>query len=111
MRRFPVAHHFARRVVEARATRLSIDADHRYVGARWFSRFLGAPLAADALAARDDFCPLGDLASVALGLKSGADRWFFVETPDHPRVDALGRPRLRTTVRVVSSLGWEGELS
>lgn len=97
--------------METGIAELGIEADAEYVGARWFSRFLGAPPAADTLSARDDFCPLGELADVALGLKSGADKWFFVETPDRPRVDALGRPRLRASIRVVSNLGWEGELS
>lgn len=106
-----MAHDLTKRAMETGPAELSIEADAQYVGARWFSRFLGAPPAADTLSARDDFCSLGDLAEVALGLKSGADKWFFVATPDHPRVDALGRSRLRASIRVVSNLGWEGELS
>lgn len=49
-----------------------------YVGSPWRSRFLRAPKLALALAARDDFVELSELASVQLGLKSGADLFFFV---------------------------------
>jgi hypothetical protein len=87
------------------------DIERAYVGARWFSRFLGAPPVADDLSGRDDFCPLADLADVALGLKSGADGWFFVRTEDRPKVKDTGRPRLRSTVHVIGLKGWEGELS
>lgn len=82
-----------------------------YVGARWFSRFLGAPPVADDLSTRDDFCALGDVATIGLGMKSGADAWFFVKTPGQPKIGDIGRPRLRATIPIIGHGGWEGELS
>ena len=50
----------------------------KYGGAAWRSRFLRAPKIALELAARRDFRAWG-FASVKLGLKTGADDFFFLE--------------------------------
>jgi hypothetical protein len=81
----------------------------KYVGRAWRSRFLRAPAEADALAARADFTPLGEIADLSLGLKTGNDDWFMVEVPDGVASKHL-KPLARGTVKV-KGLSWEGELS
>ena len=51
----------------------------KYNGSAWRARFLRAPKVALKLAERSDFVPLAELASVKLGLKTGADDFFFLE--------------------------------
>lgn len=82
-----------------------------YQGAPWRSRFLRAPKIAFSLAARADFVPLGSLASVRLGLKTGADGFFFLRTQPNelPADPGLGLPTPRT-IRVRGLGGWEGQL-
>lgn len=81
----------------------------KYVGRAWRSRFLRAPARADVLAARHDFVALGEVADLALGLKTGNDDWFMVEIPDGINCNDL-RSGARGTV-VVKGLSWEGVLS
>jgi hypothetical protein len=51
--------------------------DGEYVGRPWRARFLRAPKIALQIEARPEFVPLGRLAEVSLGLKTGADSFFF----------------------------------
>ena len=81
----------------------------KYVGRAWRSRFLRAPARADVLAARADFAALGEIADLALGLKTGNDDWFMVEIPDGINSNDL-RAGARSSV-VVKGLSWEGVLS
>lgn len=75
-----------------------------YVGAPWRSRFLRAPKVALTLASHPQFVALESLASVRLGLKTGADKFFFVS-------DVEG-PALRGEVRVQGLQGgWSGAIS
>ncbi len=85
----------------------------RYVGRAWRSRFLRAPKAAVRFATREDFTPLGALAKVRLGLKTGNDGFFYVRPLERvPHTVRLGSPRARATVAVRGLRGrWEGELS
>ena len=83
-----------------------------YVGRAWRSRLLRAPKYALELARREDFVALGELASVELGLKTGADQFFFVRAREpEPESDGwLGRRRGRV-IPVRGLGGWEGELA
>lgn len=85
-------------------------ATSNYVGAAWRSRFLRAPKIALELAAREDFVALEDLANVRLGLKTGADDFFFLERLS--RSESVGQliPR-RGMVEVRGQDGWVGELA
>jgi hypothetical protein len=85
----------------------------RYIGRAWRSRFLRAPKAAMKFAAREDFAPLGALAKVRLGLKTGKDDFFYVRAVERvPHTVRLGSPRARATVAVRGLRGrWEGEIS
>ncbi|MFF2245894.1 class I SAM-dependent DNA methyltransferase [Arthrobacter sp. NPDC058130] len=58
---------------------LGMDADGRYSQVTWRSRFLRAPKLALRLAERSDFVPVGDIGKVRLGLKTGADSFFFMQ--------------------------------
>lgn len=81
-----------------------------YAGGAWRSRFLRAPKVGLRLAARPDFAPIGDLATVSLGLKTGADKFFFparAAAPDRPG-------ELSVTERGVHVTGyedWRGQLN
>lgn len=87
----------------------STQANTKYVGRAWRSRFLRAPARADLLAARGDFVALGELADLSLGLKTGNDDWFIVDVP--AGVNGAGlRAGARKTV-AVKGLSWEGQLS
>lgn len=57
---------------------LGTDEDGRYSQVTWRSRFLRAPKLALKLAERGDFVPVGDVGRVRLGLKTGADSFFFM---------------------------------
>jgi hypothetical protein len=86
---------------------MSVD----YVGSPWRSRFLRSPKIALALASREDFVPLGSLAFVRLGLKTGADRFFFLTPlPQAPSLDGGLGLRMARTMRMRGLDGWEGEL-
>jgi hypothetical protein len=61
----------------------------RYRGAAWRSRFLKAPKIALRLAERDDFVAVNDLATISLGIKTGADRFFFLRRLKDKPVGAL----------------------
>ena len=75
-----------------------------YVGSPWRSRFLRAPKFSLGLAARGDFAPLDELAELRLGLKSGADKFFFLR-----RSPVASRG---SEVEVVGLAGgWRGALS
>jgi hypothetical protein len=54
------------------------ESNEHYRGLAWRSRFLRAPKIALRLSERPDFVPIGDLAQISLGLKTGADRFFFL---------------------------------
>lgn len=58
---------------------LGSDEDGRYVGLPWRSRYLRSPTMAHVMNDRADFVALGDLGSVHLGAKTGADGYFFVK--------------------------------
>lgn len=82
----------------------------RYVGAAWRSRFLKAPKIALRLAAREDFVRVQDLAQVNLGIKTGADRFFFVRRLLQRPAGALNAAD-RGTVWVEGFEGWRGRLA
>lgn len=81
----------------------------RYCGSAWRARFLRAPKIALELARREDFVPLSELATVRLGLKTGADDFFFLErvTIAHREKDLLPA---RKSIQVKGLNGWKGEL-
>lgn len=81
----------------------------RYSGSAWRARFLRAPKVALELAARADFVPLSDLAIVKLGLKTGADDFFFVERVDGDEAGALAATRGLVVVR--GQNGWRGQVA
>lgn len=84
----------------------------KYVGAPWRSRFLRAPKIGFVLADRGDFVRLGDLADATLGLKTGADKFFFVKKIDEPEADEghlIKRPRGSSYVEGLD--GWRGYIS
>jgi hypothetical protein len=81
----------------------------RYVARPWRSRFLRAPALALRLAEADGFVALHEVADVNLGLKTGADAFFFVKLPDAPKASQLGKKGSRSTVHVEGK-NWEGEL-
>lgn len=79
----------------------------KYLGAAWRSRFLRAPKVALALARRPDFVAVGELAKVSLGLKTGADKFFFLRAePTSPQDPA---PRGQTKLKGFE--GWKGYLA
>lgn len=83
-----------------------------YVARPWRSRFLRAPKAAIGLAERPDFVPLGSLARVMLGLKTGADSFFYLQVAERlPSGIAFGEGGSRHQVAVRGYKGWEGRLS
>lgn len=82
----------------------------QYRGAAWRARFLRAPKIALEVAARDDFARLGSLATVKLGLKTGADAFFFLERVKTDVIDTQLVPR-RALALVEGYDGWKGELS
>lgn len=73
-----------------------------YNGSPWRSRFLRSPKMGLELADRDDFTALGDVADVRLGMKTGADKFFFVKV--NGRVAG-------TRVPIVGLNGWEGDMA
>lgn len=81
-----------------------------YRGAAWRARFLRAPKVALQLADRTDFTALQNLASVKLGLKTGADSFFFLERLAHPTSDKELISRRGITL-VKGHDGWRGELA
>lgn len=79
----------------------------RYSGSAWRARFLRAPKVALELAARPDFSPLSELATVKLGLKTGADDFFFLERiPDDENPGSLISTRGQVVVK--GQNGWRG---
>lgn len=81
----------------------------RYRARPWRSRFLRAPAIALRIAQRQGFLPLGEIANVSLGLKTGADAFFFLRASEPLNASELGRKRSRTSVQV-KGLSWEGKL-
>lgn len=82
----------------------------RYSGSAWRARFLRAPKVALELAARADFVPLSDLATVKLGLKTGADDFFFVERiADNEDVGKL--VKTRGLIVAKGQNGWRGQIA
>lgn len=61
------------------------------------------------MAQREGFLPLGDLADVSLGLKTGADAFFFLRASEPLSASELGHERSRTSVQV-RGMSWEGKL-
>lgn len=85
----------------------------KYEGAAWRSRFLRAPKTAIELAVREDFVPLGSLATFKLGLKTGADDFFFLQPASLPKGEDHGdmiRPSAGL-IRMRGKDGWVGTLS
>lgn len=72
-----------------------------YNGSPWRSRFLRSPKIGLELAERSDFTALGDIAEVRLGMKTGADKFFFV--------DVNGRVA-GSRVPITGLNGWEGDM-
>jgi hypothetical protein len=58
---------------------LGTDDAGRYVGVPWRSRYLRSPQMGHVMDAREDYAALGDLGSVHLGAKTGADKYFFLK--------------------------------
>lgn len=81
-----------------------------YKGAAWRARFLRAPKVALELANRPDFTSIQTIATVKLGLKTGADSFFFLERLPNPTGDKELLPR-RGIVLVKGLDGWRGELA
>ena len=82
----------------------------KYNGSAWRARFLRAPKVALKLAERMDFVPLSDLASVKLGLKTGADDFFFVQRL--PEEEGSGKLVSQRGVVVVKGKdGWRGQVA
>lgn len=75
-----------------------------YQGSPWRSRFLRAPKLALALAGLPEFVPLEQLAELRLGLKTGADKFFFV------RRAAAGRSGSEINVTGLGG-AWRGLIS
>ncbi|MET4216945.1 hypothetical protein ABIB00_002142 [Bradyrhizobium sp. LB14.3] len=95
---------------DKRSTSLLSPAHPPYIGAAWRARFLRAPKVGLELAARPDFVPLAQLATIKLGLKTGADGFFFLERIE----DASEGKQLisrRGLVTVEGMDGWRGEVS
>lgn len=72
-----------------------------YTGAPWRSRFLRSPKVGIELTERRDFAPLGDLAEVKLGLKTGADEFFILQRVSGPkagRVSLVGMKNYELTI-------------
>lgn len=84
----------------------------RYVGSTWRSRFLRAPKAALELAGRKDFVPLGELATVRLGLKTGHDKFFYLtRAPQSDDRRELSLLRRRGLIKVTGLSDWAGDIS
>jgi hypothetical protein len=81
-----------------------------YAGSAWRARFLRAPKIALELAARDDFIELKELAFIRLGLKTGADSFFFLERLPNPNGEKELVSR-RGLILVKGHDGWRGELA
>ncbi|MGH9297904.1 MAG: hypothetical protein ACRDZP_08020 [Acidimicrobiales bacterium] len=79
-----------------------------YAGAAWRARFVRSPKAALELAHRQDFAALGQLALVRLGLKTGADDFFFV-SPAGPRALPCAAPEM-ATITIEGLAEWQGEI-
>lgn len=58
---------------------LGTDEEGRYVGLPWRSRYLRSPQMSHVMDARTDYIELGKIASVHLGAKTGADKYFFLK--------------------------------
>lgn len=81
-----------------------------YTGSAWRARFLRAPKIAMELASRPDFVPLQQLASIKLGLKTGADSFFFLEQLKYPDNEKTLVSR-KGLLLVRGMEKWKGELS
>lgn len=81
-----------------------------YSGAAWRARFLRAPKIALELAERPDFIALHHLALIKLGLKTGADSFFFLERLPKVIAERELVPR-RGVVVVKGHDGWRGEIA
>lgn len=81
-----------------------------YVGAAWRARFLRAPKVGLELAARSDFVALNQIATIKLGLKTGADSFFFLERMEEASEGKQLISR-RGLVTVEGMDGWRGEVS
>lgn len=82
----------------------------RYVGAAWRSRFLKAPKIALRLAERDDFVAVGEIAVVSLGIKTGADKFFFVRRLAQRPAGALNDAD-QGALWVEGFEGWRGRIA
>lgn len=82
----------------------------KYNGSAWRARFLRAPKVALKLAERPDFVPVSEVASVKLGLKTGADDFFFLERLPHEE-DGGRLVSQRGIVVVKGQDGWRGQVA
>ena len=84
-----------------------------YVGAPWRSRFPRAPKVAFELSSRRDFVQLQSLAVARLGLKTGADEFFYVHRMDPKDIAQAIPPSKRAGVLRVRGLrgAWEGDIA
>jgi hypothetical protein len=81
----------------------------RYIGAPWRSRFLRAPKYALILFKDSRFVPLGSLADVRLGIKSGNDGFFFVAPTGQLTERTLTSGR-SVRINVIGLKGWRGDI-
>jgi hypothetical protein len=78
--------------------------NERYRGSAWNARFLYAPKIALEIDQRPDFVALRSLASVAMGVKTGCDDFFFVSKEE-------GTARSPSYVHVKGFRNWTGDLA
>lgn len=100
--------------MEARDTKdldLTPPIQSAYSGAAWRARFLRAPKIALELANREDFAPLESFAAVKLGLKTGADGFFFLERIQSERGVERELISRRGVIAAKGLDGWRGELA
>lgn len=94
---------FDHAVIEQRALYdLGLGESGKYLQVPWRSRFLRAPKLALELSSHPDFSPVSTLGTVRLGLKTGADSFFFVKITDRPSAPSP---------KVDGSSGWKGRIS
>jgi hypothetical protein len=80
-------------VVKQEELRAEGVVDGRYLGSTWRSRYLRSPAIARELDSRTDYAALRDLAIVDLGIKTGADGFFFLD--DEGPAPEAGRRRVK----------------
>lgn len=85
----------------------------RYSARPWRARFIRSPKVALELAERRDFVALAEIAELRLGLKTGADDFFYVvptKRPPKQEQAALPGMAIKATLHVKGLSSWEGEI-